>query len=218
MTNEAMNQWITESWLIEHVNSDWTNWKMNFWPNDIITEWLNATSTLSYPFFTAPPLGWSTSSVRQVRPGYFLTVLLWAASYLGYFFSDLPPSATSELPHLQLHSLRTAAFMNLQLQPGIATWSTNSRLVALNFWGSGTVMRSEPAPVETQTLPWRPLEPLCVYIITMVRTLLSFPANAHAPGPLPWSTASTSQLLLPPWLTWTCENGQWTFVRNSEVC
>ena len=62
------------------------NEQMKGWMDEWIDGWASYFSLLSY-FFTERPLRWGTSSCS-----YFFSEQHWAATYLGYFCSELPPN------------------------------------------------------------------------------------------------------------------------------
>ena len=88
-----MNQWISESvsqWTIGWMNP-WINASMNQWLNEWMSWWIGwMDGWVSY--FAERLLHWVTSSLRRL---FSQLLLLWAATFLGYFCFELPPSATT---------------------------------------------------------------------------------------------------------------------------
>ena len=124
-SNELMNQWRSESanqWINEAV-IQWISESMNHWTNESVNDqnwwmggWMDGwTSELL--FFVELLLHWATPSLRHLFSQLYI-LLLWAATDLGYFCSELPPAGSSVASATQVFSLRSAytAFSNLQLQ------------------------------------------------------------------------------------------------------
>ena len=191
--NKAMNQWITESWLTENVNSNWTNWRMNDWLNERITEWLNAslhpwltewlnaTSTLSHPFFC------EVTPLKLLLDASSLSSLICNSNLfaqLSLQCVDEPPAAArhSSVAHKFTAGLSPSTFLGMfSADRALATVScaffrprlprvarscaenhmfeqnrsSHYSLISALFFNS--ISRSKPAPVETQTSlgdPW----------------------------------------------------------------
>ena len=107
-SDDSVNQWSNgpmnqsnDDWVKQLLMSRWINEPMYQWRGDSVNQWISEPmnqgmdewmewaryfSLLSY-FFTERPLRWGTSS-----RSYFFSEQHWAATYLGYFWSELPPN------------------------------------------------------------------------------------------------------------------------------
>ena len=107
--NEPMNQWISGSmnpWSHESMNQWMKGW-MDGWMDEWMEGWMDVRATF---------LCWVTSSLSDLFAEALFSqlLLLRAATYLGYFCSELPPN------WLVWSSLRAAVAMRL----AACSWNT----------------------------------------------------------------------------------------------
>ena len=94
-TNQSLNQinqWINEpvnQWINDPKNQ-WVHESRSQWINECVNEWMGGEQMNGVSSFSAELLlHWASSSPRYL---FSQPLLLWAASYLGYFCFELPPS------------------------------------------------------------------------------------------------------------------------------
>ena len=134
------------------MNSNWTNWRMNDWLNERITEWLNAslrpwltewlnaTSTLSHPFFC------EVTPLKLLLDASSLSSLICNSSLfaqLSLQCIDEPPAARhSSVAHKFTAGLRPSTFLGAFFRPRLPRLARScaEKHVCLNKIGALTTV------------------------------------------------------------------------------
>ena len=106
--DEAMNQWTNESMnhrfsepMKQESSNQWTNEPMNQWIHECMNQWTNEWRDgwmNEWMGERATFLCWAISSlsISSLRHLFSQLLLLWAATYLGYFCSELRPASATQ--------------------------------------------------------------------------------------------------------------------------